>query len=369
MSDRISYETLSMELTSILSKKKTGLLIIPDHQREYCWSKAKQEKFIDSIHEGLPCPSILIGHLSGTFKQSLEDGNQRLTTAEKFINNEIRSGPGSGYRLFREFTDIEQFMFKKYHIPVVTYSNATEEQRIRIFDWHQNGAPLTAGERFHAHGATPLVSFVKKTLMTSGEGLHDRAAVFWGVRSGKDDRRKALKNAVAFVVGIAFGSPYISQHYEKIISAPMNDGELHNLLLEAFDAERVTTDLEKVLSIYEEVEKRAPDGSNKIWKNKLWDGGFATCHIIHAMQQGLPWDRVFETWATFLTNCKKHPGYYEAFVSDVKTKDRNWKPERWEKMFEKMFTGGIVATSSSSNSATDSDEETEEEYDESDEEC
>ena len=52
----------------------------------------------------------------------------------------------------------------------------------QIFDWHQNGAPLTPGERYHAQHATNLVRFVKEQLMTPGSGYHDRAAAIWGVR-------------------------------------------------------------------------------------------------------------------------------------------------------------------------------------------
>jgi hypothetical protein len=356
--DRILFETRSMELEQLINDKTNGALIIPDHQREYCWKDVKKEKFVDSLLEGLPCPSILIGNMTGTHILTLEDGNQRLTTAQKYKSNEFRSGVGSGRRLYTELTLKEQLLFNMYRVPVVMYRNATEEQRIRIFDWHQNGAPLTPGERYHAHGKTFLVKYIKDTLMTQGAGLHDRAALLWGIRGApaKDERRKWLKNAVGFVVGIAHGSKYITMHYENIINAPLygESEESRNLLLEEFDTERVTADLVKILEIYEEVEKCTPGGTNRVWKNRLWDGGFATNHIIHSMQKGHPWELVREKWVEFLTKCKNQIGFYEAFLLDVKTKDRNWKLERWERMYMKLF--GYTTSESSSNSASSDDE-------------
>ncbi len=358
--ERIVFETRSLELEQLINDKTTGSLVIPEHQREYCWTKSKQEKFIDSLLEGLPCPSILIGHMAGSHILTLEDGNQRLTTAQKYKNNEFPSGPGSGRRLYSELALREQLLFNMYRVPVVMYRNATQEQRIRIFDWHQNGAPLTPGERYHAHSSTPLVAFVKQMLFTPGEGFHDRAAAIWGVRSGTDKRRKWLKNAVGVMVGLTCGSGFITQKYENIINAPLRgeEEEHHNLLLEPFDTERVTADLEKILELYEEVERRAPAVS-KSWKNRLWDGGFATCHIIHAMQKGHPWSVIRERWIEFLVKCKQTIGHYEAFVSDIKTKDRNWKVERWERMYRKMFPD-LVAASGAAAAEDEPSEESEE---------
>ena len=260
---RVSFSTRS--LYAIIQQREGDDILIPDHQREYCWTESRKDKFVQSILRGFPCPAILLGE-HRTEKPTLEDGNQRITTAIKYRKDEFASNG----KLFSQLSVREQDWFDNYPISIVSYANATQEDRIQIFDWHQNGAPLTTGERYHAHSATPLVKYVKDTLFTPGMGLHDRAVAIWGARSGTDKRRRWLQDAVGLVVGLAHGALHMTKKYEHV----------SQFLTKQFDAEGVTRDLQRILEIFERT-----DAVQRVqgWTARNWDAGNFVGYIAYSL--------------------------------------------------------------------------------------
>jgi len=264
---RVRVAFSNKTLYSIIQQRQDDEISIPDHQREYCWNEARKDKFIQSILRGFPCPAILIGE-HRTDKPTLEDGNQRITTAIKYRNDEFASNG----KLFSQLSERDQDWFDNYQISIVSYTNATQEDRIQIFDWHQNGAPLSTGERYHAHASTPLIKFVKDTLFTPGSGLHDRAVPIWGARNGADKRRKWLQDAVALVTGLAYGALHMTKKYEHMIS--------NNFLTKTFDSDGVLRDLQRILEIFE-----GADAVHRIqgWNARQWDAGNFVGYITYSL--------------------------------------------------------------------------------------
>jgi hypothetical protein len=285
---------------------------------------------------------------------------------------------------------------------------ATAADRIEIFDWHQNGAPLSVGERYHAQHASPLISFVKELLMTPGSGYHDRAAAIWDVRGdplvvtenfvSKDKRRKWLLGATALVLGLLYGPANGTKKYEP-------DRGLITALISATKKAAVKKDLERIFEIYEAVEARAPATKPKKWKNAHWDMGTYTGYILYSLsalareghndsQADLPkeekvdfedgfyepnslkddpaeWATIKATWVDYMVSVrrtinanptKKLKTVLEEKIHKGISKARSWTNERWEDGYKRVFGIPItdaVSTSGDDDEEEDSDEESE----------
>jgi hypothetical protein len=373
---RITKEHVDRDLIALIEDLTSGRLEIPPHQREYCWKETQKEKFILSILKGYPIPSILMSAARrGDPKPTLEDGQQRITTACKFRRDEFTCGG----RLFSQLTEIEQERFDKEKVIVITFYGASHDQRIEIFDWHQNGAPLTPGERYHAHQVTPLIKFVKETLMTPGMGLHDRASLIWGVRGdtpgvpSKDKGRKWLQSAVALIVGLAFGPKYMNKNYPQVVDKGFMTAESFTQDVQM----GVLADLRKIIEIYEEVQRVRPVSSAK-WLKYNWDMGNFTGYIVYSLsatqreryEQGADtpeekklyddevyypnsltddpdlWVILKESWVTYLSKVRRlsQENPKKTLASILKedlhsglSKARNWNLERWQDGYMQLF--------------------------------
>ena len=355
---RVSFSTKT--LLSIIQQRQDDEIIIPEHQREYCWNESRKDKFVQSVLRGFPCPAILLGE-HRVEKPTLEDGNQRITTAIKYRKDEFTSNG----KLFSQLSVREQDWFDNYPISVVSYSNATQEDRIQIFDWHQNGAPLSTGERYHAHSSTPLISFVKATLFTPGSGLHDRAVPIWGARSGLDKRRKWLQDAVAVVTGLAHGAFHMTKAYERMIA--------NNFLTKPFDQAGVRRDLQRILEIFEGADAiyRA---QGQIWNARNWDAGNFLGYIAYSLshqarvaydetQRGLPpaervaydegqhrpnslsepeWQRLKGGWMAYIVRVRRDVSqpFKRVLERDIHrslNNGRSWSLSRWKSGYMNVF--------------------------------
>ena len=278
----IAYSTLAIaNLSDKLARKE---LTVPPHQRANgSWDVKRKQLFIESILDGHPIPSVLISEKreGAATINTLEDGLQRLTAIGLFRKNAFTDMQG---RLYRDIPEAERNRFDGHHVQVTTYSGATIRQRIDIFDRHQNGVPLSTGERYHAHSdpehGSPLVAFAKELLMTPGSGFHDRAAAIWGVRGDtpgvetKDKKRRWLVNAIALVKGLYFGPTQANKKYELL------EDRMTAALKEPVKA-AVRKDLERILEIYEAVEAAVP--MRKKLHNAHWDLGNFTGYILYSL--------------------------------------------------------------------------------------
>ena len=388
---RITKEHVERTLLSLIDDMKENRIDIPPHQREYCWTHPQQTKFIISILKGYPIPSILMsGSRNINEKATLEDGRQRITTAMKFRQGEFTCEN----RKYAELSEREQERFDDERVIVITFYNATPEQRIEIFDWHQNGAPLTPGERYHAHQTTPLIKFVKDTLMTPGIGLHDRAAAIWGIRGdtpgvqSKDTRRKWLQSAVALITGIAYGPMYMNKNYQTVV----DKGFMTSPSFNDRKKRAVYADLERIISIYEEVQRIQPIPGTS-WLNKNWDMGNFTGYIAYSLSslererynelaqdkndfdndaytpdslasENDEWNRIKTTWINYIVGIRRKtinsPG--KNFTTLLREnhhsglgKDRNWKLERWEKGYNFIFYPDTITATINDTLEDDSD--------------
>jgi hypothetical protein len=329
---RVRYNITSKTAYELINDLKTDRLIIPDHQRGYVWTKKHQLAFINSVFQGIPTQSIIQKQDS---VMSLEDGQQRLTTLRNFMDDAlcvptITNCSGK----FSEMKDNEKNEIRMYQFSVTTYYNASTAQTIQIFDRFQNGVALKVGERIHSMIAiSPLVSFVKRTLMTSDIGLHNRASLVWGVRDGEDKGRLQLLNATALCAGLAYGI--------KAITKKWSDFQDNNYLSRDVDENKVLPLLNVILSIYEAVGKVRPKCNKKnLTKilNTYWDVGKVTGYIAYSLL-AFP-DNIkilMDGWITFLIDAEVNPHKLKTVLQKDIDSTRNWKKCRWELGYRRVF--------------------------------
>jgi hypothetical protein len=341
-----------MSVSSLCNKYVGDELIIPEHQRNFVWPEKVQQVFIDSLLAGMPCPSILM-YEERRQPLSLEDGSQRLRTIVNFRNNVFGSSPNPGEIpavKYSELSESARTRFDEIRLAVIVYSNATEEQRIIIFDRFQNGSPLKVGERLHSLSYTTLVKTAIRMLLTPGDGFHDRAIAVWGPRlacDNKDNRYESLINAVAMIAGCAHGSQYMSKKY----------ADLRQVLLTPINVPEVVKIMTEVLNIYEIVHDLKPVKGKKIL-NKQWPLGNFTGYIINSLTK-FPdeWPRLRVGWIQFLVDYRRDTGVLKLKLQRNLSAARFWCTERWNNGYANVFEGAIAV-------ANDDEDEDEDEPDE-----
>jgi hypothetical protein len=398
--NRISKQTTNVPLRQLIDDYDEKRILIPEHQREYRWDLTRQQKFIKSIMRGYPIPSILLSSRRADIHPTLEDGRQRITTASRYRNDMF---PVDG-KCYSALSEIEHERFDTEQVTVITFSNATDDDRIQIFDWHQNGAPLTPGERYHAQHATPLVRFVKEQLMTPGSGYHDRAAAIWGVRGDPlvipdgfvslDNRRTWLLNAVALVLGLTFGPGNVTKKYEP------EKGFMTAQFPPAKQA-AVKKDLVRIFEIFEEVEREFPTPvrTPKKWHTVQWDLGNFVGYIVYSLsaearamhkeaqadtlveervefEDGFyepnsleddpeEWARIKQTWVDYIVGVrrnlrdnatKKFKNVLQERIHAGTSSARSWNLERWSDGYNRVFGLHHAPTESDAETLSDEDE-------------
>lgn len=323
---RVRYNITSKTAYELINDLKTDRLIIPDHQRGYVWPEDRQRAFINSVFQGIPTQSIIQKQDS---VMSLEDGQQRLTTLRRFMDDDLCVPHITEHTdKFSEMKENEKNEIRMYQFAVITYCNASIAQTIHIFDHFQNGVALSNGERVHSMVAiSPLASFVKRTLMTSGIGLHDRAATIWGVRDGEDKRRKNLFMATALCAGLAYGTDAITKKW--------HDFQQNEYLSKELDEMKVLGLLEKIITIYE----RAGEGKPKCTKtilNTYWDVGKITGYIAYSLIE-FPSDELMDGWVKFLADARDYPHKLKSVLQKDNKKARTWNKKRWQLGYLRVF--------------------------------
>ena len=101
--------------------KKGELIYAAYYQRNFVWDLNDQIEFIETILLGYPCPEIFIAEGRWDLEKNIKyihviDGQQRLTTIKRFVNNEFPVKK----RFYKELSDTEKFKFLDYEIGTVT---------------------------------------------------------------------------------------------------------------------------------------------------------------------------------------------------------------------------------------------------------
>lgn len=358
-----NFQIRSVSIKQLVHQLQNGELIIPEHQRNFVWTETTKSLFIDSLLKSYPCPSLLIYEERGN-PLSLEDGSQRVRTLKEYIVDET-FGASSEPRnptiqkiKYSDLTEIQQFKLNNLNLPVIFYDNATQTERITIFDRFQNGSPLNVGERFHSLSYTTLIKFTIDTILTPSKGFHDRIIQIWGNRLVKDPNPKkdvrygTLTNAISIVAGCAHGIKYISKKYEdirEIIALDINIPQTLDIL-------------ETLIKIYERAKELHPY-TGKTIPNYQWLVGNFTGYMIYSLKK-YPnnWDNLITLWSNYLVSfyrelCKTFLA--ETIFLDL-PKTRTWNEHRWEIGYRNVLDNRRVqGVQNTSDFVSESDSESE----------
>lgn len=102
-------EQYDFSVSTILSMLHTGDLNIPEYQRRYVWSDRQASRLIESLIIQCPVPVIYLNQeRDETF--SVIDGNQRLNSLRRYLNNEF---PLNGLTSYPELSGLKYFELDK----------------------------------------------------------------------------------------------------------------------------------------------------------------------------------------------------------------------------------------------------------------
>ncbi|NMZ63014.1 DUF262 domain-containing protein [Pseudomonas oryzihabitans] len=85
---KLHTETYDFTVETISEKLIDESIFIPKFQRRYVWSDSQASRLIESLIIQCPIPVIYLNQETNE-KLSVIDGNQRLTTIKKYLNNEF----------------------------------------------------------------------------------------------------------------------------------------------------------------------------------------------------------------------------------------------------------------------------------------
>ena len=162
---------------------KGDLILDPEYQRNEVWHISKQISFIESLFMEIMIPPIYVVEIPGTDilegkKYEVVDGKQRLSTINKFINNQLKLDKryleyysdlydGKDFRkILDEYSDkVNQVLSSILDIYVIT-SNSPAETKYDIFARLNKGAePLKVNEIrkaiYHSEVTQMIDKFIK----------------------------------------------------------------------------------------------------------------------------------------------------------------------------------------------------------------
>lgn len=165
----LSRELISMTINEIVSRfsprgegdapdAANTLYRIAEHQRHYIWSMLLQITLVDTVMKGYPIPSIqLIRCIEGQMFYNIEDGQQRITTLHRYMNDLFSVKINGSLKKFSQLTEPERMHFMTYRIQCDIYneSEITIDDRIAIFHRINSSKPLTDNQKFYSRLHSP----------------------------------------------------------------------------------------------------------------------------------------------------------------------------------------------------------------------
>ena len=163
-----------------LYRQRALINLDPPYQRLSVWDKEKQQRFVDSVINGIDTPKVYFHEIIGRsrYKYSVIDGKQRLLALWEFISNalplpddfiylddESYQAGGLTYSELLGGLPILRARFDSFEVPVILVQ-ADKDELIEQLFWRLNiQVPLTAPERRNVLGG-PLPLLIRKIGLT-----------------------------------------------------------------------------------------------------------------------------------------------------------------------------------------------------------
>ena len=361
----ISYTTTQYPIQKLLTWREKGKLRVPIHQRGFVWDNNRKINLIDTIMRSLPIPSLTLSvslDAQSIKKYWIEDGQQRITTIQKYVNNEYVNKQRI---LFCNLILPQQHQILNYMIPVLVYQDATNDERIEIFDRLQNGLALSTGERFNSlRLLSPTIQFTCDMLLYESAKYRKTVIPFWGdnllfnptEEALKDGTRrfKTLKDAVCICTGALWGSDFFSDKYDT----------LRPVLIQTLTDERKEKGIKvllKLFSIFQSaIDANIPTSDNNLKIKKLndalWNPKKFTFYILYGLwNYPNEWETIGNKWIDLIVQFRTTPS-----ILNQKILDRTEKVtgnDKWKAGHQAIMGIYDYSISINANNQIDSDDD------------
>ena len=185
---------------------------VPTHQRFFVWQSSHQVHLIDSVMENFPLPMFVFTQKdeNGRTVWDVQDGQQRLTTLQKFVLGEF-AWRGKYYN---DLTMSQKMRFLNYQVSCSVTVNPTDNQIADIFERLNSGKALTDNDKFWNRRYGPIVSFILDELIVHTELSENFKKFFGNIAKGKSRSQLSdISGAVIAIVNTA--SECISTSFDK----------------------------------------------------------------------------------------------------------------------------------------------------------
>lgn len=150
--------------------EKGSFIMNPDFQRDFIWPDDKQSKLIESVLMRIPLPVFYLGE-NEEGRMIVVDGLQRLSTFQRFVNNEFQlklpDQPELDKQYFQELSAKMQNRIEDCNLILyVIDAKVPEQARLDIFDRVNSGIPLTRQQMRNSLYMGAATRFLKEEAIT-----------------------------------------------------------------------------------------------------------------------------------------------------------------------------------------------------------
>lgn len=236
-----SYYSIA-ELVDMLSRR--DLIVNSNYQRAAgLWPEGPSSYFIDTILEGFPFPKIYLYEFMNRserkIKKEIVDGQQRITTIRRYIDNQFRVKGDSQYSglFFRELPLEVQDQFMSYTVSADVIRNATRSEILQMFRrMNAYTLPLNNAEKRHSSYIGEFKWFINDASDSLNEFF-----IEYGVFTDRQiirmtDAEFISECVISIERGIVSASPTdLNRLYQQNDDAFVNRNEFYQMLTETFD--------------------------------------------------------------------------------------------------------------------------------------
>jgi hypothetical protein len=142
-----------------------SFIMDPDFQRDFIWTEDKQSKLIESVLMRIPLPVFYLAE-DDQGRMVVVDGLQRLSTFQRFVNNDLRLKLPEQTELNKKrFEDLSPKLQNRVEdcnlILYVIDVKVPERARLDIFERVNGGVPLTRQQMRNCLFMGPATRFLK----------------------------------------------------------------------------------------------------------------------------------------------------------------------------------------------------------------
>lgn len=150
--------------------EKGSFIMDPEFQRDFIWSDDQQSKLIESVLLRIPLPVFYLAE-DEQGRMIVVDGLQRLSTFQRFVNNQLRlklpEQPDLDQKRFGDLSPKLQNRVEDCNLILyVIDAKVPERARLDIFDRVNSGVPLTRQQMRNSLYTGPATRFLKQEATT-----------------------------------------------------------------------------------------------------------------------------------------------------------------------------------------------------------